>query len=223
MTFAFTPGSYFEIVGVAGDENATALDAPVDPMIYFPFNQGGSASMGLVLRTTADPAAVINGFRARIREVDPTVAVLGIRTMDELIAVSPYSFARRYPAMLIGLFAVIALVLASIGIYGAIAYSVTQRTREIGVRMALGAQRLDVFRLVLSQGVILGAGGIALGLIASLGLARYMSNLLFGVTPTDPAIYAAVAGIFLCVIVLASYLPARRATRVDPLEALRDS
>jgi predicted permease len=223
FTFSFTPGEFFQIVGVVGDENSVALDSPVNPIIYFPFDQGGSRSMGLVLRTSADPSSIVNALRARIRDVDPTVAVAGIRTMEELIATSPYSFARRYPAMLIGLFAGIAVLLASIGVYGVVAYSVNQRTREIGVRLALGARRSDVFGLVLRQGAMLGAGGIALGLIASLAATRYMSNILFGVTATDPAIHAGVAVIFLGVIVLASYFPARHASRVDPLEALRES
>jgi putative ABC transport system permease protein len=222
MTFAFTPNEFFEITGVADDENVTALDTTVNPVIYFPYAQGPPSSMGLVIRTTVDPASVLAGIRSRILDVDPTAAILGVRTMEELIAISPYAFSRRYPAILIGLFAAIALLLAVIGIYGVIAFSVTQRTREMGVRMALGAQRGDVFRLILREGVFLGGMGIGIGLLVAAGVTRFMSSLLFGVTATDPAVFGSVAAVFMAVTLFACYVPARRATQVDPLVALRE-
>jgi len=222
ITFAFTPNRFFEIVGEVSDENVTGLDAARNPVIYFPYSQGAPSTMSLVARTTSDPAAALGGIRARIGEVDSTVPVVGVRTMDEIIARSPYTFSRRYPAMLLGVFAGIALLLASIGIYGVIGYSVTQRTREMGLRMALGARRSNVFALVLKEGALLGALGVVIGLAVAAGVTRVMSSLLFGVEATDPAIFGSVAVIFLLVTLLASYLPARRATRVDPLVALRD-
>jgi putative ABC transport system permease protein len=141
--------------------------------------------------------------------------------MRQLIANTPATFMRRYPALLIGLFATLALVLAAVGIYGVISYAVTQQTHEIGVRMALGAQRLDVLRLIMSRGVLLALSGIGIGLVVALSLTRLMRGLLFGVSATDWVTFSAVSLLLFAVALLACLLPARRATKVDPLVALR--
>ena len=222
MSFAFIPNTLFEIVGVVGNENVTGLDAAINPVIYFAYHQSSPSTMSLVVRTASDPANLSGAMRAAISNVDSKVPVYAMRTMDNIIELSPYAFARQYPAILIGLLAAVALLLASIGIYGVISYSVTQRTRELGIRMALGARRSDVFRLILREGSVLGTLGIAIGLGLALLVTRFISNLLFGVTATDPIVFGSVAATFMAVTLLACYLPARRATRIDPQVALRD-
>jgi len=141
--------------------------------------------------------------------------------MERLISNSPSTFLRRYPAFLIGVFAGVALLLAMVGIYGVISYTVTQRTHEIGVRMALGAQRWDIFKMILGQGLILTLVGVGCGLVAALILTRFLSSMLFGVTATDPLTYVAVSLPLVLIAMLASYIPARKATKVDPMVALR--
>ena len=178
--------------------------------------------MSLVVRTASDPANLSGAIRAAISSVDSKVPIYAMRTMDNIIELSPYAFARQYPAILIGLLAAVALLLASIGIYGVIAYSVTQRTRELGIRMALGARRSDVFRLIIREGALLGTLGIAIGLGIALLITRFIGTLLFGVTATDPVVFGSVAATFMAVTLLACYIPARRATRIDPQVALRD-
>jgi putative ABC transport system permease protein len=222
MTFAFTPNRWFEIVGVVADENVTGLDASRNPVIYFAYSQGSPSTMNLLVRSAAAPPAVIGSIRAALSAIDPAVPVSGVRTMDQLIEQSPYAFSRRYPATLIGILAAAALVLASIGVYGVIAYSVTHRTRELAIRISVGAGRADIFRLILKEGSLLGGMGVLVGVVLALGATRFMAAVLFEVTATDVSVYVSVAGVFMAVALLASYVPARRATRVDPLLALRD-
>jgi len=159
--------------------------------------------------------------RGLVRELDPDVPVYGVQTMEQVINDSRATFMRRYPAYLIAVFACVALLLSVVGIYGVISYTVTQRTRELAIRLALGAQGRDVLRLVMRHGLLLALAGVGLGLAASLALTRLMSGLLFGVSAADPSVYGAVALLLVSVALLACVVPARRATKVDPTVALR--
>jgi putative ABC transport system permease protein len=172
-----------------------------------------------VVRTSGDPLALASFIRAAMRQVDPDLPVSRVQTLEQLwgISIAP----QRFNVWLFGSFAALALLLAAIGIYGVMAYSVAQRTREIGIRMAMGARRSDVLRLVLTQSILPAATGVFLGLSVALALTRLMASLLFGLTATDPATFAVVALLLILVALAATYLPARRATQVDPLVALR--
>jgi putative ABC transport system permease protein len=208
-----------EIIGVVGDVKMKGLDIATRPMVYWPHAELPYLSMTLVVRTTGDPAAMAGALEREVRALDKDQPISDVRAMNEWLA---DSIARaRFATFLLGVFAMVALLLASLGIYGVMAYSVTQRTNEIGIRMALGATPANVVHLVLKRGVLLALIGVAIGLIGSLGLTRLLSGLLFGVSVTDPAIFGLVPILLLAIAVLAVYLPARRATRVDPLVALR--
>jgi predicted permease len=209
------------IVGVVGDVKITGLDEAVKPVVYYPFRQNPAPATTLVVRTNGDPNALVNSVRNEIRGLEPEVAFLNVRTMDKMISDSPASFMRRFPALLIGIFAGVALLLASIGIYGVVSYSVTQQTHYIGVRMALGAQAADILKMVLKQGLVLALAGVAIGVLAALALMRLLSSLLYEVKTNDAGTFVLVAGTLFVVALLACYLPARRATKVDPLVAPR--
>jgi len=213
------PGSL--IVGVVGDVKITGLDEAIRPVLYFPMRQGPSTFGTLVVRTNADPNAVIGSVRTEIRNLEPDVAIFNVRSMERMISETPASFMRRFPALLISIFAGVALLLASIGIYGVVSYSVSQQTHYIGVRIALGATPGNIVKMVLKQGIVLALLGVGLGVIASLGLMRLLSTLLFNVTTYDVGTFSIVVGSLFAVALLACYLPARRATRIDPLVALR--
>jgi putative ABC transport system permease protein len=219
VTFVYTGERQFEIVGVAADENVGSLDEAARPVIYSA-SQGGSA-MNLVVRGKGDVRQLPAAVRREARALEPETVIYAVRTMDELIDASPATFLRRYPMLIVGSFAALALLLACVGIYGVVSYSVAQRTREFGVRIALGAQRRDVLRLVLNQGLALTAGGLAVGLVGSLAAARVLQAYLFGVAPGDPWALSATAGLLAAVATLACLVPAYRATRVDPCQALR--
>ena len=208
-----------EIIGVVADHKHLGLDVPVEPMVYWPHAELVYPGMTLMLRTGNDPAVVAPAARGVIRALDPQQPIGEINTMENLLSVS---VARaRFSASLLTVFSILALVMAAVGIYGVVSYSVLQRTHEIGVRVALGAQRFDVLKLVLTKGIVLGAVGVAVGLAASFALTRLMATLLFEVTATDKMTFAVVSvGLFL-ITLLACYVPARRATKVDPLKALR--
>jgi putative ABC transport system permease protein len=210
-----------EIIGVVADEKVNGLDAKQTGVVYEPFRRFPSTFSVFVVRTTSDPKPLSNAIREEIRQLDPEASVFAVRTMEEVIDNAPSTFIRRYPAFLTGIFAVVALILASIGIYGVISYSVTQQTREIGIRLALGAQSLDVLKLVIGQGIKLALLGVGIGLVAAFALTRWMESLLFGVSPTDIPIFAAISLLLTTVALLACYLPARRAMKVDPMMALR--
>ena len=209
------------IVGVVGDVKITGLDEAIRPVLYFPFRQGPSTFGTLVVRTSADPNAVIGSVRTEIRNLEPDVAIFNVRSMERMISDTPASFMRRFPALLISIFAGVALLLASIGIYGVVSYSVSQQTHYIGVRMALGATSGNIVKMVLKQGLLLAVVGVGLGVITALGLMRLLSALLFNVTTYDVGTFSIVVGSLFAVALLACYLPARRATKVDPLIALR--
>ena len=175
--------------------------------------------VAVVLRTKGDPTAVMGPVRRSVEALDPGEVIYGVETMENVVSSS--FAARRLSMILLGVFAALALVLACVGIYGVVSYLVGQRTHEIGVRMALGAQRSDVLRLVLGQGARMALIGVTIGIAAALGLTRLMANQLFGVTAHDPLTFADVAILLLIVAVIACYIPARRAMRVDPMVALR--
>jgi putative ABC transport system permease protein len=208
-----------EIVGVVGDARYDKLDGELKPMVYWTPPRLTYPTMTLVVRTAAEPEALSQAAVREIQAMDREQPVSEVRTMESWLADS--TARTRFGTLLLGAFAVAALVLASVGIYGVISYSVAQRSNEIGVRMALGAQARDVLRLVVGQGMKLVVFGVLLGLAGALALTRLMSGLLYGVASTDPATFAANALLLAAVSLLACYVPARRATRVDPLTALR--
>jgi putative ABC transport system permease protein len=177
--------------------------------------------MSYVVRTSGDPAAFIGAARAALTEIDPQLALIKPQSMEQIASQSPSVFLRRYPSYLIGSFATLALILAMVGLYGLISYAVTQRTREIGIRVALGAQREDILRMVIAEGSGAVLAGIAIGLAAALVLTRVMASLLYGVKPTDGITVASVAILLAIIALAACAIPARRATRVDPIVALR--
>ncbi|HKU74406.1 MAG TPA: ABC transporter permease [Pyrinomonadaceae bacterium] len=209
------------VVGVVGDVKITGIDEAVRPVLYYPFRQSSSTFANLVARTDSDPNALAGAIRNEVRNLEPDAAILNVRSMDEMIAQTPASFMRRFPALLISIFAGVALLLASIGIYGVVSYSVSQQTHYIGVRMALGASPADILKMVLKQGLLLALLGVGIGVLAALGLMRLLSTLLYQVSTSDVTTFATVTGALFAVALLACYLPARRATKVDPLVALR--
>jgi putative ABC transport system permease protein len=206
-----------EIVGVVGDVRHEGLDTLAGPEFYVPYQQAPEQEMDLVVRAASVNASA--GLRDRIKEVEPEQYISNVGPLTELLSAS--LARRRFDTMLTGLFAGLALLLATVGIFGVTAYAVTQRTREIGVRMALGARPWDVLRLVLGQGLRLILYGIGAGLVVALVLTRVLSTMLYGVTSTDPLTFIAVSLGLIFVALLACYIPARRATKVDPLIALR--
>ncbi len=208
-----------EIVGVVGNVRQTSLDTDAGPHMYIPYYQTPLNYATLFVRASVDPLKLASEVKSEVLAVDRDQPVYAVRTMEEIIDNSVAE--RRFQMLLLGLFAVVALALAGVGIYGVISYVVTERTREIGIRVALGAQRLDVLRLIIGQGIKLTSIGIAIGLLASFALTRLMKNLLYDVTATDPAIFLLIPAILACVALLACYIPARRAMKVEPMVALR--
>jgi len=207
------------IIGVVRDvRNAGLVSDPV-PTYFVPFNQVPWNTLALVVRTTGEPGALTPNVRAIVQRLDPDIPLYNIATMDERL--SQVVAQPRFRTQLLTVFAGVALVLAAIGVYGVMAYAVSQRTQEIGVRMALGANAGRVRAMVVREALVVGLSGVAVGVIGAVALSRFVAGLLFGVTPTDPLTYASVAGLLAAVAVVASYLPAVRASRVDPMEALR--
>ena len=216
------PGStepWMEIIGVVGDTKLYGLSNPSRLELYLPLQQSHPNDMFLVLRSAIDPASLTPAVRDAVASIDKDQPVFNVNTMKQLVDASVAT--RHITLVLLGLFSGLALLLAAIGIYGVISYSVQQRTHEIGIRMALGAQRSDVLRLVVGQGVKLAALGIAIGIAAAFGLTRLMASLLFGVGAYDPVAFVTAAIILLLVAIAACYIPARRAIAVDPMVALR--
>ncbi|MEJ2009499.1 MAG: ABC transporter permease [Acidobacteriota bacterium] len=210
---------WMTIVGVVAHVRYRSLEAPSRVQVYWPEAQMPSGSMSLAIRTSVSPLSLVPAVEKAILSVDPNQPVYDVRTMEQLR--SEWLSQRFLSLLLVGLFAGIALALAAVGIYGVMAYSVTRRTHEIGVRMALGAERRDVLRLVIGQGLKLALIGVCVGVAAALALTRFLASLLYGVKPTDPLTFVAVSLVLIAVALAACYIPARRATRVDPMEALR--
>jgi putative ABC transport system permease protein len=211
--------TWMTIVGVVGDVPYGGLDAAPEPAFYLPFRQNRSSGQYVVVRTTVDPQSIAQAVRSAVTALDPDLPISNLKTMDTMIAesVGPPKFR----TLLVALFAGVGLLLAAIGIYGVTAYAVTERTHELGVRVALGADRADVMRLVLVEAAGLAGIGVALGIAGAFATTRLMSTLLFGVAPTDAMTFAAISVFLVATALLASYVPARRATMVDPLTALR--
>ena len=214
-----SPTMLYQVVGIVGNSVVNQIGEDPQPVAYLPLRQQYSSVAALEIRTAGNPEALMATVRNQVQELDRNLAFTNVQTAAEII--SQGLWAARMGAALLGLFGLLALVLASVGIYGVLAYSVAQRTAEIGIRMALGAQPGEVLRLVLRQGMSLAALGALLGLGSALLLARTAANLLYGVSATDPITYAAITVLLLLVAVLACYIPARRATRIDPVVALR--
>lgn len=213
-----------EVVGVVGDVRGVSLNRRPNLTAYLPYWQmqwGGPFSFSLVVQAESDPLAVAAAVRSAIREADPELAVPAFQTMDDLVSVSVSVAERRFQMQLLIFFAIAALLLASLGIYGVAAYSVAQRTNEMGIRIALGAHPRSLRHMVLRQSLWPVAVGLGAGVIASILLGRVLESLLFGVSPTDPTTIASVTALLAVVASIAIYVPARRATRIDPLVALR--
>jgi len=218
---ADAPNSWLTVVGVVGDVRQTGLYVQ-KLEFYVPYMQERRSFMAprdLVVRTKVDPAVIAGAVRKAVWSVDKDQPVSNVRTLDQVFAAAISQ--ERFQALMLGLFAALALVLACVGLYGVISYSVVQRTHEIGVRMALGAQSVDVLRLVIRQGMLLTIAGLVIGIVAGTFATRVLTDMLFGVTPRDPLTFVGVPVLLLLVAFLACYVPARRATKVDPLEALR--
>jgi len=210
---------WLTVVGVAGDVRHYGPDTPANFQVYLPHRQSPSQVMTLVVRSEADPESLAAAVRGEVWAVDKDQPVYDVKTMRQLLSAS--TAARRFNMLLIAVFAAVAVALAVVGIYGVMAYTVAQRTREIGVRVALGAGARDIYGLIVGRGMALAGAGVALGLAASFAVTRVMKSLLYGVDAADPAIFASVALLLSAVALLACYLPARRAARVDPAVALR--
>ncbi len=212
---------HIQIVGVVKDLQEGQLDADPRGAMYVPYNQGPDSFFSLVVRTSQSEETILPTLTSIVHEIDPNIATYGASTMAERIHDSPSAYLHRSAAWLVGGFAGLALLLGVVGLYGVIAYSVSQRTREIGVRMALGAQRSSVYRLILGEAGWLTIAGIVAGVVVSLGATTLMRKLLFGVHAWDVSTMVMVAVVLGACALLASYLPARRAASVNPVEALR--
>ncbi len=205
-----------EIIGVVGNTKHWGLEKEVNPEMYLP---GFYRGITLLVRTAGEPLSLTSALRAQVRELDRELPLDTVQTLESVMAHSVAS--PRFYTLLLGLFAAVALLLAAAGIYGVMAYSVEQRTHEIGIRMALGAQTSDVLKLVVGQGLLLALVGVVIGVGAAFALTRLMTKLLFEVTATDPLTFVFIALLLTAVAWLACYIPARRATKVDPMVALR--
>jgi predicted permease len=208
------------IVGVVSSIKSDGFDAPAMPHVYFPLLQNPGVTAAIYLRTSTDPGTLGDAIRGEVQSVDPGIPVFAVRTLNEVVAKSLAD--RRFALTILAVFAGVALLLASIGIYGVMAYTFSQRTHEIGVRVALGAQRADILRMALGEGMLLVAIGLGIGLIGAAIVTRFLRSMLFSVTATDPLTFASIAFLLAAVALFACFIPAQRATQVDPLVALRE-
>ena len=219
FSFAGMREQSFEVVGIVGDVRGFDLDGQPRPQMYFPLLQQPPDAAFLVIHGPQNPSVISTALRQVVRSVDKNEPISSMGTMEQLISQSVT--APRFRTLLLGIFAGLAFLLAVVGIYGIVSYSVSQRTHEIGIRMALGAKRDDVLRLLLAQGMAPTLIGIAVGLFAAFGLTRLLSSFLYGVRPTDLVTFVVVSALFIAVAAIATYIPARRASKVDPMVALR--
>jgi len=217
--FLSDPSVKREIVGVVGDTRDAALNEPPGPALYVPFAQAPLWGVGLVTKTRSNASAATETIKAKVHEVDRDLPVTDVQWMSEVVDASLGQ--ARLRTWLLGLFGLVALILAAVGIFGVISYSVSRRTHEFGIRMALGAGQNEILRLVLKEALRLALAGVVIGIAAALGLARLISSLLFGVGPADPVTLIVLPVLLVGTGLLAAYLPARRATRADPVAALR--
>lgn len=208
-----------EIIGVVGDVRHTGLDSSPRPEIFLHLPQAPFGSMTFMVHTVDDPLNLLPEIKGAVWAVNKNQPIYSIRTEEQLISDSLSS--RRFSLFLLGIFAVVSLVLAGIGLYGLISISTSQRTQEIGVRIVLGAQTSTILKMVILEGVLLALLGVGLGIVGSFLLTRFLNTMLFGVTPTDPFTFALTPALLVLVALFASYIPARRATRIDPVIALR--
>jgi putative ABC transport system permease protein len=208
---------WFSIVGIVGDVRQEGLEMPAGLMAYFPSK--GYWADDVVMHSKNDPRALVSSLREQIRSVSPNLAIDNINVVSDLLVL--HESQRKFNALLLGALAVIALLLAAVGIYGTVSYWVKQRTPEIGIRMALGADQNNIFRLVVVNSMQFILAGLVLGIVGSLAATRLIASLLFGVTPSDPATFAAIVTMLALVAFSACWIPARRAMRVDPIVALR--
>ena len=219
MGFGCEDGLCTTIVGVVGNVKQESITAGASPEIYVPFSQMPMNSMTLFIRTSGKPTDLAPALRSEVFAIDRNQPVYNMKTLDQRV-VETIAVSRSLMLLFSG-FALIALVLAAVGIYGIVSYAVSQRTREIGIRMALGARSVDVLRLVVKNGITLVVAGIVIGVTGALVLTRFLTTMLFGVTPTDTRTFVVVSLALAAIAIVACLVPARRATRVDPLEALR--
>jgi putative ABC transport system permease protein len=219
ITIGYNKSGPREIIGIVGNVKRATLADAAAPQMYTPFEQTPWPFLAAVVRTTAAPESVASSVRAMLTRLDPLQGSGELRTLDQYVARSVAT--PRFTAMLVGAFAVFAVLLAGFGLFSVMAYSVAQRRREIGIRMALGAQASDVRGMVVSQAIRTAGIGLLVGLAGALAATRVLASLLYQISPNDPATFAGVSVVLLGVMLLAAYLPARRATRVDPITALR--
>jgi putative ABC transport system permease protein len=219
ITFEFAEGR-FQIVGIVGNEHFDAIDRPMLPVVYFPARQDGLAGATLMVRTS-QPASLVAAARSALAEIDPQVPLFAVRTIEQITDSSAAVFMRRASMWMLGIFAIAAVLLAVMGLYGVLAQAVADRTREIGVRVALGATRGSIFRLVLRRGFAAAALGLALGLLATVMTSKLLASLLFDVRPAEPWVVGACALFLALVALLACVVPAVRAVRIDPASAVR--
>ncbi len=220
VSYKSATGPWVQIVGVVGDGKYFSIAEDTRPFIYFPLDQGRySLNTTLLTRTTGDPESMIGPVRAEVTALDPTLPVFNVKTLARHMSLS--LFPARVAASLLGAFGLLALGLAAIGIYGVMSYWVSQRTREIGIRMALGARPGDVLRMVVNQGLVMNAVGLAVGIVAALGVSQLLSSMLYGVSSTDLLTYLTISAVLTAVVLLACYVPAWRAAKVEPTRALR--